>query len=66
MQIYQRGAPDFLQEFPELTGECKGEPVRIHVDESIKPVAQPHCNITFNVRKQIEEKLKQLENDGII
>ena len=55
------GAPDFLKDFPSLTsgmGEYKGEPVRIHVDESIKPVAQPHRRIPFHIRKQVEEKLR--------
>ena len=47
-------------------GEYKGEPVRIHVDESIKPVAQPHRRIPFHVRKQVEENLRQLGNDSII
>ena len=47
-------------------GEYKGEPVRIHVDESITPVAQPHRRIPFHVRKQVEEKPRQLESDGII
>ena len=63
------GAPDFLKDFPSLTsgmGEYKGKPVRIHVDESIKPVAQPHCRIPFHIQKQVEEKLRQLENEGII
>ena len=35
-------APDFLKDFPNLTsgmGKYKGEPARIHVDESVKPVA---------------------------
>ena len=62
-------APDFLKEFPNLTsgmGKYKGEPARIHVDESVKPVAQPHRRVPFHVRKQVEEKLKQLENDDII
>lgn len=63
------GAPDFLQDFLSLTNgmdEYKGESVRIHVDESIKPVAQPHCHIPFHVWKQVEEKLRQLQNNGII
>ena len=38
----------------------------LHVDESVKPVAQPHRRVPFHVRKQVEEKLKQLENDDII
>ena len=61
--------PIFLKDFPELTqgmGEYKGEPVHIHVHESIKPVALPHRRIPFHVRKQVEKKLQQLESEGII
>ena len=63
------GVPDLLKEFPSLLngmGEYKGEPVRIHVDESVRPVAQPHRRIPFHVRKQVEDKLKELENEDII
>ena len=38
-------------------GEYKGEPVRIHVNESVRPVAQPYCRILFHMRKQVECKL---------
>ena len=38
-------------------GEYKGKPVRIHVNESVRPVAQPYCRILFHVRKQVEGKL---------
>ena len=47
-------------------GAYKGEPVRIHVDESVRPVAQPHRRIPFHVKKQVEDKLAQLESDDII
>ena len=61
--------PELLHKFSEVTtgmGEYKGEPVKIHIDESIKPVAQPHRRIPFHVRKQVEEKLDQLQRDDII
>jgi len=63
------GVPDFLKDFPRLLngmGEYKGEPVRIHVDESVRPVAQLHRRIPFHVWKQVEDKLRQLENEDII
>ena len=63
------GVPDFLKDFPRLLngmGEYKGEPVRIHVDESVRPVAQQHRRIPFHVRKQVEDKLRQLETKDII
>ena len=40
--------------------------MKIHIDESVKPVAQPHRRIPFHVRKQVEEKLDQLMKDDII
>ena len=61
--------PDILKGFSELTSgivEYKGAPVKIHIDESVKPVAQPHRRIPFHVRKQVEEKLDQLMKDDII
>ena len=61
--------PELLHKFSEVTtgmGEYKGEPVKIHIDESIKPVAQPHRRIPFHVRKQVEGKLDQLQKDDII
>ncbi|XP_068684612.1 uncharacterized protein [Montipora foliosa] len=57
-------APDFLKEFPNVTsgmGKYKGEPARIHVNESVKLMAQPHRQVPFHVRKQVEAKLKQLK-----
>ena len=47
------------------TGKCKTEPVRIYVDESQKPIAQPHRRIPFLVRKLVEKQLKQLEKNDI-
>ena len=61
--------PLFLKDFPRLLngmGEYRGEPVRIHVDESVRPVVQPHRRISFHVRKQVEDKLRQLGNENII
>lgn len=63
------GVPGFLKDFPHLLngmGEYKGETVRIHVDESVRPVAKPHRHIPFHVRKQVEDKLRTLENEDII
>ena len=60
---------EFLKHYSSLMntmGEYKGTPARIHVDESVKPVALPHRRIPFHVRKQVEKKLKQLESEGII
>jgi hypothetical protein len=47
-------------------GHYKGEPVRIHVDNTVKPIALPCRRIPFHVRKQVEKKIEQLENEGIV
>ncbi len=61
--------PNLLEDFPAVTasfGACKCEPVKVHVDESIKPIAQPHRRIPFHVRKKVEEKLLELQEADII
>ena len=49
------GVSDFLKAFPHLLngmGEYKGKPVRIQVDESARPMAQPHRRIPFHVKNK--------------
>ena len=45
---------------------CKGEPVRITIDESVPPVAQPHRRVPFHMRKLVEQELAELEKADII
>ena len=40
--------------------------VKLHNDKTVKPVAQAHRRILFHVRKQVESKLKEMENDDIV
>ena len=47
-------------------GKLKDFQLKLHVDDSIQPVAQPVRRIPFSVRKQVEMKLKQLEEDDVI
>ncbi|XP_028418333.1 uncharacterized protein K02A2.6-like [Dendronephthya gigantea] len=47
-------------------GKMKNHQVKLHIDETVKPVAQPHRRIPFHVRKQVELKLKEMEDDDII
>ena len=39
---------------------------KLHIDESIPPVAQPHRRIPFHVRQQLEEQLRKDEELGVI
>ncbi|XP_061176120.1 uncharacterized protein K02A2.6-like [Saccostrea echinata] len=40
--------------------------VKLHIDETVKPVAQPHRRIPFHRRKKLELELKKLEEMDII
>jgi hypothetical protein len=44
-------------------GKLKDHKVKLHIDESIPPVAQTHRWIPFHLRKQVEKKLKEMEKD---
>ncbi|XP_078664152.1 uncharacterized protein LOC144907224 [Branchiostoma floridae x Branchiostoma belcheri] len=47
-------------------GKLKDFQVKLHVDPFVVPVKQPHRRIPFHVRKQVENELKKLEEEGII
>ena len=43
-----------------------GVGVKLHIDKTVKPVAQAHRRIPFHVLKQVESKLKEMEDNDII
>lgn len=47
-------------------GKLKGYQARIHVDESVKPVAQNTRRIPFSLRGKLEKKLEELVNKDVI
>ena len=47
-------------------GQLKNFKVKLHIDEMIQPVAQPHRRIPFHVRKQLEQELKRDGELGVI
>ena len=47
-------------------GKLKDFKLELHVDESIKPVAQTARKILFKMKKQLEHKLKDLEDSDVI
>ena len=56
-------------EHPELfenVGKLKNHEVNLHIDESVKPVAQPHRRIPFHLRKKTEDELQSLLDQDII
>lgn len=60
------------QDLPDNTdysrgiGKLKDHQVKIHIDESVKPVAQRHRRIPFHMRKKVEAALDELEKKDII
>ncbi len=58
-----------VKEYDELfhgLGKLKGYQVKLHIDESVQPVAQPHRRVPFHVRQQLEEQLKRDEDLGVL
>ena len=50
----------------EGTGELKDCEVKLHIDQSVPPVAQPARRIPFHMRNKVSAALEQLEQQGII
>ena len=58
-----------VKEYDELfhgLDKLKGYQVKLHIDESVQPVAQPHRRVPFHVRQQLEEQLKRDEDLGVL
>ena len=47
-------------------GRLKGYELKLHIDESMKPVAQPVRRILFGLREKVDKKLNQLLEPVII
>ena len=47
-------------------GKLRNVKVKLHIDDTVKPVVQPHRRIPFHVRKQLEQELKRDEELGVI
>ena len=48
------------------TGNLKGVQVKLEIDDTIPPVAQSSRRIPHNMRKRVNEKLREMREDGII
>jgi hypothetical protein len=62
-------AEKLIKEYDELfhgLGKLKGHQIKLHIDESVPPVAQPHRRVPFHVRQQLEEQLKRDEELGVV
>ena len=58
-----------MRQYPSIfqgVGQLKDYEVKLHIDKSVTPVAQPVRRIPFHLRKKVSAELKRLEQDGII
>jgi hypothetical protein len=57
------------KQYPKLfegIGCLKNFEVKLHIDESIKPVAQPHRRIPFHLQEKVKSEIQILLDQGII
>jgi len=57
------------KEYPTVfqgIGKLQNYEVKLHIDTSVKPVAQPARRILFHLQNKVSAELKQLETQGII
>lgn len=60
---------ELVEEYSDLftgLGKLKDFQVKLHVDISIPPSAQPHRQVPFHLRKQLEEQQERDEKNGVI
>ena len=61
---------NIIEDYPPLfsgkVGALRDYKVKLHIDMSVQPTAQPHCRIPFNIRNKVESKLAELLHDDII
>ena len=60
---------DLIEEYDDLfhgLGKLKDYQIRLHIDENVPPVAQPHRRVPFHVLKQLEGQLRHDEELGVI
>nr|XP_006822924.1 PREDICTED: uncharacterized protein K02A2.6-like [Saccoglossus kowalevskii] len=56
---------DFMNRL-EGIGKMKHVKAKLHIDKSVKPVAQQHRRVPFHVRDKVEKELQKLEELDII
>ncbi|XP_028416022.1 uncharacterized protein K02A2.6-like [Dendronephthya gigantea] len=65
----QKSLPQLLEEYQDIfhgIGKLKDFQFQIYIDPDVKPVAQLPRRIPFHIRKQVEQEIESLEQQGII
>ena len=60
---------NLIEEYDDLfhgLGKLKNYQIKLHIDEDVSPVVQPHRRVPFHVRKQLEEQLRRDKELGVI
>jgi hypothetical protein len=47
-------------------GKMKGCEIKIHIDPTVQPVAQPHRRVPFHIRDKVEKQITQMIDNDII
>ena len=67
--ICEHSEDDFRRRYQDLftgIGLLKDYELKLHVDKSVKPVAQLVCSIPFGLREKVDEKLDKLVQAEVI
>lgn len=67
--VMDEAKQDLLNKFPKLfkgLGKLKGHKVKLHVDESVKPVKEPPRPVPFHLKGKMEQEIDKLEKQGVI
>ena len=65
----QKNTESIVKSFEDVfkgTGRLKDVQLDLHVDKSVTPIAQPLRQTPFKMKKQIEDKIDELEKNDII
>ncbi|XP_053376976.1 uncharacterized protein K02A2.6-like [Mercenaria mercenaria] len=60
---------EFKRKYPACfqgTGKLKDFQLKLHIDKTVEPVAQPVRRLPFSLREKVEQKIEDLESKDII
>ena len=57
---------DIIEQYPEGVGKLKNYQESLHIDDSVKPIAQPVRRLPFGLWEKVDSKLDELLREDII
>ena len=64
-KVKERNGP-WWDSNPQVLTRYNKKQIKFHIDESVRPVAQPHRRVPFHLRAKVEGELGQLMEQDII